>query len=366
MTVGTVDLQNQDFGLYNGSKLSGRVFVDSGVGGGTAVDAIQNGSEPGLSGATLTATSAGCSGSCDSAVSSARGDYVLWLPAAASGSVTITKTNPPNYFRSGGVAGNTGGSYTLASDSVTFTHTVGSLYSGVNFAAIQPSQFVNDGAQSAMPGAVVFYPHVFTAGISGTVTFNLSSVASPPSSLLSWSEVIYRDNNCNGAIDVAEPLVTGPVSLAAGQVLCVIVKQFVPLGAAMNAQNKVTITADFVSGSVNTSVSHFDVTTVGRPNDMPLVKAVDKTSALPGSNLTYTLTFTNVSTTSLSNIVVNDATPTFTVFVSANCGVLPLNLTACAITAPAVGATGNLLFNYTGTLAPNAAGAASYTVRIQQ
>ena len=366
VTVGTVDMQNQDFGLYNGSKLSGRVFVDSGVGGGTAVDAIQNGSEPGLSGATLTATSAGCSGSCDSAVSSALGDYVLWLPAAASGSVTITKTNPPNYFRSGGVAGNTGGSYTLASDSVTFTHTVGSLYSGVNFAAIQPSQFVNDGAQSAMPGAVVFYPHVFTAGISGTVTFNLSSVASPPSSLLSWSEVIYRDNNCNGAIDVAEPLVTGPVSLAAGQVLCVIVKQFVPLGAAMNAQNKVTITADFVSGSVNTSVSHFDVTTVGRPNDMPLVKAVDKTSALPGSNLTYTLTFTNVSTTSLSNIVVNDATPAFTVFVSANCGVLPLNLTACAITAPAVGATGNLLFNYTGTLAPNAAGAASYTVRIQQ
>lgn len=366
VTVGTVDLQNQDFGLYNGSKLSGRVFVDSGVGGGTAVDVIQNGSEPGLSGATLTATSAGCSGSCDSAVSSALGDYVLWLPAAASGSVVITKTNPPNYFRSGGVAGNTGGSYTLASDSVTFTHTVGSLYSGVNFAAVQPSQFVNDGAQSAMPGAVVFYPHVFTAGISGTVTFNLSSVASPPSSLLSWSEVIYRDNNCNGAIDAAEPLVTGPVSLAAGQVLCVIVKQFVPLGAATNAQNKVTITADFVSGSVNTSVSHFDVTTVGRPNDMPLVKAVDKTSALPGSNLTYTLTFTNVSTTSLSNIVVNDATPAFTVFVSANCGVLPLNLTACAITAPAVGATGNLLFNYTGTLAPNAAGAASYTVRIQQ
>ncbi len=366
VTVGTLDLQNQDFGLYNGSKLSGRVFVDSGAGGGTAVDAIQNGSELGLSGATLTATSAGCSGSCDSATSSALGDYVLWLPAAASGSIVITKTNPASYLSSGGVAGTTGGSYTPASDSVTFTHSLGSFYTGVNFADIQLSQFLIDGVQTAMPGTVVFYPHTFTAAIGGTVSFSLSSVAAPTSSSFTWNEVIYRDSNCNGAIDGGEPLLTGSVSLTAGQTLCLLVKEFVPLGAPLNALNKVTITANFVSGTVSSSISHYDVTTVGQTPDMPLVKSVDKTTASPGSNLTYTLTFTNVSSGTLSAIVVNDATPAFTVFVSAGCGVLPLNLTACTITAPAVGATGNLRFTYTGTLAPNASGAAMYTVQITQ
>jgi uncharacterized repeat protein (TIGR01451 family) len=366
VTVGAVDLQNQDFGLYKGSSLSGRVFVDSGAGGGTAADAIQNGSEPGLSGAMLTATSAGCSGACDSTLSSVQGDYVLWLPAAASGSVTVTKTNPPNYLSSGGVAGNTGGNYTLASDSVTFTYSTGSIYSGVNFADIQPAQFVTDGVQSAMPGSVVFYPHTFTAGISGSVSFSLSSAAAPYSSAFVWNEVLYRDSNCNGVIDAGEPLLTGSVSLSAGQGLCVLVKEFVPLGAPLNALNKVTISAQFVSGSVSSTLSRSDTTTVGQTPDMPLVKSVDKTSALPGSLLTYVLTFTNVSTGLLSNIVVNDATPSFTVFVSAGCGVLPLSLTGCSIIAPAVGATGNVRFTYTGTLAPNSVGAATYTVQIQQ
>ncbi|MCX7256077.1 MAG: hypothetical protein NTZ64_04895 [Polaromonas sp.] len=366
VAVGALDLKNQDFGLYNGSSLSGRVFVDSGAGGGTAADALQNGSEPGLGGATLTATSAGCSGACDSVLSSVQGDYQLWLPAAASGSVTVTKTNPPNYFSSGGVAGNTGGSYTFASDSVTFSHSVGSIYSGVNFADIQPAQFMTDGVQSAMPGSVVFYPHTFTAGISGSVSFSLSSAAAPYSSSFLWNEVLYRDSNCNGAIDAGEPLLTGSVSLSAGQGLCVLVKEFVPLGAPLNALNKVTISAQFVSGSVSSTLSRSDTTTVGQTPDMPLVKSVDKTSALPGSLLTYVLTFTNVSTGLLSNIVVNDATPSFTVFVSAGCGVLPLSLTGCSIIAPAVGATGNVRFTYTGTLAPNSVGAATYTVQIQQ
>jgi len=366
MTVGALDLQNQDFGLYNGSKLSGRVFVDSGAGGGTAADVIQNGSEPGLSGATLTASSAGCGGTCSSAVSNVQGDYVLWLPAAASGSVIVAKTNPPNYFSSGGTAGTTGGSYTLASDSVTFTYGAGSLYSGVNFSDIQPAQFTTDGAQSAMPGAVVFYPHTFTAGISGTVNFSLSSAAAPYSSAFLWSEVLYLDGNCSGTIDAGEPVLTGSVSLSAGQSLCVLLKELVPLGAPLDAVNRVTITANFISGSISSSLSHSDVTTAGHAADMPLVKSVDKTTALPGSNLVYVLTFTNVSSGLLSNVVVNDATPAFTVFVSAGCGLLPMNLTACAITAPAVGSTGSVRFTYTGTLAPNASGAATYTVQIQQ
>jgi len=70
---------------------------------------------------------------------------------------------------------------------------------------------------------------------------------------------------------------------------------------------------------------------------LKLVKTVDNTSAMPGSILTYTVTYTNQGTQPLKNLVVNDAVPAFTTFVSAAAGALPNNLTACIQTTPAGG-----------------------------
>ncbi|HKR96423.1 MAG TPA: hypothetical protein VJW55_13705, partial [Candidatus Angelobacter sp.] len=89
-------------------------------------------------------------------------------------------------------------------------------------------------------------------------------------------------------------------------------------------------------------------------------------TALPGANLTYTLTFTNDSSGAISNIVVNDATPAYTIFVSAACGApLPLSLTGCSVTTPAAGQTGNIQWTFTGTLNPSQTGTVTFVVKIQ-
>jgi uncharacterized repeat protein (TIGR01451 family) len=97
-----------------------------------------------------------------------------------------------------------------------------------------------------------------------------------------------------------------------------------------------------------------------------LEKAVDKATALPGANLTYTLTYTNDSSGAISNLVINDSTPAYTTFVSAACGSpLPASLTACSFTAPSVGQSGNLQWTFTGTLNPSQSGTVSFVVKIQ-
>jgi hypothetical protein len=79
----------------------------------------------------------------------------------------------------------------------------------------------------------------------------------------------------------------------------------------------------------------------------------------------YTITYTNTSPGVLSAIVVTDATPAFTLYVSAACPAPPPNLTSCTVTSsPAVGATGSVVWTLGGTLLSNGSGNVSYQVRV--
>ncbi len=369
LTVASSNVANQNFGLFNGSRLSGRVFKDTGNGGGTANDGVQNGAETGINAVTVTANQAGCAGTiCATAATNANGDYVMWLPASVTGALSITESNPTGYISTGGQVGNTGGTYTFATDTTLFNVTLGGSYTNVNFADVPSNQFLTDGAQSALPGSTVVYPHSFIAGTAGNVAFAMSQQPSP--ALNTWSEVLYVDANCNAQLDAGEVVVPATTSVIAGQTVCLLVKEFVPAAAPLNAQNALTLTATFTSTFSGTAVSYnyvrHDTTTVGQPtgSGLILVKSVDVATALPGGNITYTITYTNNSSGILSNVVINDVTPSYTIYQSANCGVLPLNLTACAIAAPAVGATGAISYTMTGTLAPTSSGAVTFTVQV--
>jgi uncharacterized repeat protein (TIGR01451 family) len=198
----------------------------------------------------------------------------------------------------------------------------------------------------------------------------LTNVASPP--ILGWSEVLYVDANCNAAIDAGEVIVPASIALTAGQEVCLLVKEFVPASGALNAQNAVTITANvsatFSGSAVSFSYVHHDTTTVGQPTSagLVLVKSVDRATALPGDSIVYTIVYTNNGSGILSNVIINDATPAYTLFQSADCGILPLNFVSpCNITKPAVGAAGSIIYNFTGTLAPTSSGAVHFTVQVQ-
>jgi uncharacterized repeat protein (TIGR01451 family) len=91
-------------------------------------------------------------------------------------------------------------------------------------------------------------------------------------------------------------------------------------------------------------------------------------TALPGNTLQYQLTVANAGSGALAAVVVDDATPAFTTFVSAACPAsLPTGLTACSVsTKPAVGGYGALQWIFTGTLAPGAQTAVTYQVLVAQ
>lgn len=246
---------------------------------------------------------------------------------------------------------------------------------------VAPNTLGPNGAQTAQPGTVVFFAHTYKAGTGGQVSFSIAGTATPASP--AWNQVLYQDSNCNATLEASESQVPVPLTVTAGQTVCLIVKQFVPAGTGQGAQNSITLSAAFTyTGSspalaVSTLVAT-DITTVGQAGDLDLTKLVSNVTqaipaatsvnANPGDTLQYTLTATNNGTQPLSTLFVNDSTTAFTGFVSAACpGALPAGITACTVTTqPAVGAQGALKWTFTGSLASGAQLVVTYRVKVDQ
>jgi uncharacterized repeat protein (TIGR01451 family) len=159
------------------------------------------------------------------------------------------------------------------------------------------------------------------------------------------------------------------VALATGEQLCVVARHVSPAGAPAGANEIATLTASFTYAGAAPALgaSHVldDVTTVVA-HGLTIAKRVDLASARPGDALTYTIQYTNTSSQPLSNIVINDATPGYTTFTSAGCGLLGAGLTGCSITQqPAVGGAGNVRWALAGTLAPGASGSVTFVVTVE-
>ena len=380
LTQASNALVQQNFGLFNGTALSAMVFADTGAGtGGTPNDGLQNGSEAALPNVTVNAVNAGSTVA--SGVTNGSGTATLWLPSTLTGAVTVTPTAPAGYLATGGTAGSVGGaSYTRPS--VSFTYAAGLTGTIGSFGLVPPNALAPNGVNSAQPGTTLYYPHTFTAASGGQVTFTTSAVATP--SVTGWAETVYRDTNCNGQLDSGEPQITGAITVAASQQVCLVVKEFVPGSAPINAQNVVTLKATTTYTNANPSLTAIvlstDTTTVIQQGALTLAKQVNNVSqngsagtsnnALPGNVLQYQLTLYNAGSKPLTQVVVNDATPAYTTFTSATCpstSSLPTGLTACTVTTqPAAGGQGAIVWSFTGSLNPGAQAVVSYQVTVAQ
>src|SRR5215471_526392 len=367
VTVSGPSVSNENFGLFKGSLVSGKIFKDNGAGGGTANNGVLDGGEAGISGITVRATDGGGT-TYDTEQTASDGSYTLYVTPGAT-TVAKIETNGAGFISTGASVGTTGGTYNRSTDTVSFTKAGEAIYTGVNFGDVPLNAFQNDQSQQGLPGTVLFYAHTFAPGSAGQVTFSMASTTTP--SNVGFTRLLYQDSNCNGLLDPGEAVVSGALTTVAGTNLCIIMKVSIPNGAPFNATDSTIITAAFsytnASPALSATYIVTDLTTVGTPSNagLRLEKSVDKTTALPGANLTYTVTFMNDSSSPLSTLKINDSTPAFTTFVSATCpAVLPNSLTGCSVTTPAVGASGAIQWTFTGTLGPSQTGTVTFVVKI--
>ena len=372
VAVSSVAIPNQNFGLIYATALSGKVFQDTGAGGSTANNGAMDGGESGLAGVAVKLTDNSGATTYDTATTDGGGRYTLHVPGtvANGAALKVVETNPGGRLSTGASAGNTGGSYDRASDTISFSFTSGTVYTEVNFGDVPENSFVAAGQQTGSPGSFVVFAHTFTAGSEGQLA--LVTASQPNPSGAGWNAVVYRDANCNGALDAGEPVINSPIAVTAGEKICLVLKEFIPHAAPLNARDQLAVTAiltySAATPALTNAVALTDLATVGLTGTagLTLLKSVDKDTALPGETITYTIAYENRGAESLSNVIIYDQTPAYTTFVSAANGALPNNLASVAIINPAVGAMGAVRWTFTGTLMPGGSGRVTYSVTVTQ
>ena len=367
VTMGTTNVTNENFGLYVGSSISGRVFKDTGTSGGIANDGAINGGETGLENIVVELRNGATDALISTTLTDANGNYSFAQPTGVS-SLKIVQTNRDNFLSTGATLGNSGGTYTRSTDTIAFSFTPGQSYTNLNFGDVPSASLAQNNVGYGEIGNSVLYSHTFMAGSTGTVTFSTANTASPANP--DWGHVVFLDTNGNGVVDAGEGQITAPINVVEGQELKLLVQHFIPLSASDGNSDQIALTAN-VNLSVVTPVApisqtlvNTDLTTVGQAPSLQLVKSVDLAQAQSGQNLTYTIVFTNTGNGPISNLRVSDSTPAFTTFVSQSVGTLPASLSLGTATTPAVNASGALLWSFNGTLQPGESGTVIFVVKI--
>jgi uncharacterized repeat protein (TIGR01451 family) len=170
-----------------------------------------------------------------------------------------------------------------------------------------------------------------------------------------------------GTVTVSGTTVTGKAATfpSGGAVTFSISASAATANTYVNTATATPPTANAVSASATTVVSASNgLQKTVRNVTQGVLTGGTTSTANPGDTLEYGLTFTNTTSTTLSQMVFNDATPANTTFVSAVCGTLPAGITSCTITKPSVGGTGTVNFTFAGALSPGATLTATFRVTV--
>lgn len=362
---------SQDFGVFNGARIEGTVFLDVGNDDGLANNGQQEGGEVGISNTAVVVTT-GAGAVLTSTRTNKRGEFVLYVRNGINTAV-IKEFNRPAFISTGGDPGNTASSYQIETDSVRFSVDSGTVYHGILFADVPRHLFMPDNRSVTMPGGSATYAHQFVAGTSGTVSFTQQDSSSHDQ--FGWQTRLYLDNNCNGEINPGEPFLNQSIVLTVGQRLCLINQVDAPDDAIINSTHRVDIVAAFscsgqqandassgtsFCGGYTQSVN--DITTISDSSaDITLGKTADKQQAQPGETITFTLNYRNNGENPIRQVIISDVVPAYTQVISAVC-LEPLGdgLTTCSATIDGA----EVFWRFDGQLQPGGTGNVSFTVRV--
>ncbi|WP_232516691.1 autotransporter-associated beta strand repeat-containing protein [Thauera sinica] len=392
--------------------IGGTVFNDGGApsGGantGTPNNGVQDGAEAGLAGLAVSLTDCAATPHASATTDSA-GRYSLQVPPAAAGQPVCVSVAVPSARRATGasVAGtptpdgtatSVGGvsyTYDRAGQRQAFTAPATGVLT-LDFGVVPDSTLQSDSSKTGPGGGAAVHGHSFTAGTGGSVVFSTGAGTSTPA-VGGWSEVVYADPDCTGTLQSGAARLYPPAvpqTVVQGQVVCVVMRQFVPEGVASGAANSVPVQAALTfTNAAPGLVATYTVTdtTTMSSGALTLQKRVRNVStggafgtsnqARSGDTLEYEVIYTNTGAEPLTHMQISDGTPAYTTFVSAAADLpLPGGVTGCSLRSPAnpppaaaapcspaQTGTGKGLIGWhlDGSVNPGASGTVRYTVTV--
>lgn len=358
------------FANYKGYKVEGKTFIDNGLGSNQAHNGIQDGNENNFPNIRVDVLSG--SSVIDTEYSKGGGEFEFWIPDNYS-NVTIRAEEKLDFKNVSANEGNTGGNV-ISYKEVNLSNVVGKK-SGIRFGYVQDPSIVASQSKTIQAGTTTTYAHTYRVNTIGSATFSIENISKNPNDPnLNINSILYHDVNCNGIIEQSidtQNLTNINVNVNGNNEICLIVKVLTPLNTPDNSNYSFDIKSEtnYQNIPIVVSKSVKDITIItnsGNNSNLILIKDVDKSNALPNEVISYTVTAKNTGQDILNSIVINDYTPDFTNFVSANCpNALPTNITSCTIeTVPNVGEKGSVRWRFVGNLNTNEELTVFYQVRV--
>jgi uncharacterized repeat protein (TIGR01451 family) len=259
------------------------------------------------------------------------------------------------------------------------------IHDAVSVNVVRSLSLVPNNNAQVIPGGFVVYTHILSNTgnvLEGDAVGSFVGLTTGDSQA-GWSSALYYDANNSGVFDAGDlglpdlGLIGG---LAPGASVRLFVQVFAPGGAPLGQINTTTVTATAVNLGYTSALPAPGVATDGTEvinGQLTIVKrqsldaACDgtedaafttldlTTGAIPGACIRYEIVVTNIGSTPVTNVVINDSTPVHTTASNATSAFASQG----SISVPADGASGTVTAAL-GTLAPNASATIRFSVRI--
>lgn len=381
VVVSTGNLIGINFGLYNGSVITGTVFRDNAQGSGTANDALQNGLESALAGVTVSVVDATPT-TITSMVTDTSGTFQVWVPGGSPSSLFV-RVGRSGFFSSGNNL--SGASVVLATSTSdvnaarrAWSFAGGQTVVGYNFGLVPQGAFAPNQTESGLSPGTVTFTHTFRPGTLGVAALGFTLPGG-------YSARAYQDTNCDGTIQSSERTAVTSITVNAawgyetdGQLKSCALEVVVTIPSGQAADGSAIIVPSLSltwSGSAVTDpnglTDTINLTPGGQLNLTKQVRNVTASGAFSTSStgkpldvLEYCVAF-NALGGAVTSLVVRDSVPFFTDFVPGT-----ITLTVGASTFPvtdAVGfdATNRAVVVNVGALAAGGTGQVCYRVQIR-
>jgi uncharacterized repeat protein (TIGR01451 family) len=259
------------------------------------------------------------------------------------------------------------------------------IHDQVGVGVVRSLSLVPNNSAQVIPGGFVIYSHLLTNTGNvleggGAGSFVALTHADDQAG---WSSALYWDTNGSGAFDAGDQPISDLSSLgglAPGASLRLFVQVFSPAGAPLGQLNTTTVTATTTNVGYVTPVpapaSATDGTTIingqltitktqaldadcNGVEDAPFSPVNINAGAIPGACIRYEITVTNIGSTPVTGVVVNDATPANTTASNSASAFASQG----SIVVPADGTTGSITANL-GLIAPGATATIRFNIRI--